>query len=321
MDRQPRTGQRHRSLGGSSTYGGSPANPGLSATGLQNGQNVGVLSGLSNSFGIGSASNAGDYTLSVAGSLTNTNYVVTGTNTGTWTVNPAPVSVTGLRGSLTDGSSPSIPGQSVTAPPNTGSSSVLNGLGNSSNGVNTGNAGGDRAGIAGSPTKPASSAVGPSAGIPTVNPLPVSPDAPVAVPFTDQTPYMAATEYPSAKACPGEEFGGSADAVRRTFAYATGTSSDRQARPCAAAAPKKPSRLIDFALSKLNRSARSSKHWTRNFAKYEIRKSNTARSAGSNYWPAPALRSPPDSWAGFCAEARCSARYYPPYRSGADSIL
>ncbi len=108
MDRQPRGGQRHRAWG-SSTYGASPANPGLSATGLQNGQNASVLTGLSNSFGIGSASNAGDYTLSVAGLLTNTNYTVTSTNTGTWTVNPAAVSVTALGGSSTYGASPAKP--------------------------------------------------------------------------------------------------------------------------------------------------------------------------------------------------------------------
>ena len=33
-------------LGGTSTYGSSPSNPGLSASGLQNGQDASVLAGL-----------------------------------------------------------------------------------------------------------------------------------------------------------------------------------------------------------------------------------------------------------------------------------
>ena len=49
-------------LGGSSTYGSSPSNPELSATGLQNGQSASVLTGLSNSFGVTNASDAGGYT-------------------------------------------------------------------------------------------------------------------------------------------------------------------------------------------------------------------------------------------------------------------
>jgi hypothetical protein len=74
-------------LGGSSNYGSSPSNPGLSATGLQNGQSVNVLTGLSNSFGITSTSAVGSYTLHVIGTLTNPNYSLTGTNNGIWTVN------------------------------------------------------------------------------------------------------------------------------------------------------------------------------------------------------------------------------------------
>ena len=75
--------------GGSSTYGSSPSNPGLSASGLQNGQNVSVLTGLSNSFGVTAGSNAGNYVFSVSGTLTNPNYQVTSTIAGSWTVNPA----------------------------------------------------------------------------------------------------------------------------------------------------------------------------------------------------------------------------------------
>ncbi|WP_164172251.1 hypothetical protein, partial [Streptococcus pneumoniae] len=69
-----------------------------SATGLQNGQSVAVLTGLSNSFGITNATDAGDHTLSVVGTLTNGNYRVT-RHDGTWTVNPADVVVTANGGS------------------------------------------------------------------------------------------------------------------------------------------------------------------------------------------------------------------------------
>jgi filamentous hemagglutinin family protein len=236
-------------LGGSSTYGASPANPGLAATGLQNGQNVSVLGGLSNSFGISSASNAGTYTLSVAGSLTNTNYVVASTNNGTWTVNPASVSVTGLRGSLTDGSSPSIPGLSLKPPPNTGNGDVLNGLSNSSGSVNTG---GDKPGVGASPAKPTVTAAGTNAGILKADQPQVSLNAPLAVPFAGQSPYAAATSYPPAKAaCPDQNAAEADGAMNSAWGYATGHSSER---PCAAV-QKKSAGLIDFALSKLNHTA------------------------------------------------------------------
>ena len=120
-------------LGGTSVYGASPANPGLSATGLQNGQSVSVLTGLSNSFGITAASGVGasPYTLNVAGTLTNPNYSVSGTNTGTWTVTPAPITVTALGGTSVYGSSPANPGLSATGLQNGQSVSVLTGLSNS----------------------------------------------------------------------------------------------------------------------------------------------------------------------------------------------
>jgi filamentous hemagglutinin family protein len=113
-------------LGGSSTYGSSPANPGLSATGLQNGETVSVLTGFSNSFGITNTTGAGSYTLSVAGTLTNPNYTLLGTATGTWTVLP-------LRGPLTDGQSPSGPGQLITVPPSGNNDLILIVNTNSSN--------------------------------------------------------------------------------------------------------------------------------------------------------------------------------------------
>jgi hypothetical protein len=118
-------------LGGSSTYGASPANPGLSATGLQNGQSASALTGLSNSFGITNTSNAGSYVLSVVGTLTNGNYTLAGTSNGSWTVNPTPVTVTALGGASIVGSSPGNPGLSATGLQNGQSASVLTGLSNS----------------------------------------------------------------------------------------------------------------------------------------------------------------------------------------------
>ncbi|HET6248931.1 MAG TPA: MBG domain-containing protein, partial [Tepidisphaeraceae bacterium] len=76
-------------LGGTSTYGQSPGNPGLSASGLQNGESVSVLTGLSNGFGITNLTNAGNYTTSVLGTLTNGNYTMGSSNPGSWVVNPA----------------------------------------------------------------------------------------------------------------------------------------------------------------------------------------------------------------------------------------
>ena len=90
-------------LGGSSTYGSSPSNPGLSAIGLQNGQSAAVLTGLSNSFGITNLTNAGSYTLSVAGMLANPNYTVSSANAGTWAVNPATLLYVATPASTTAG--------------------------------------------------------------------------------------------------------------------------------------------------------------------------------------------------------------------------
>jgi len=78
-------------LGGSSTYGSNPTNPGLSASGLQNGQTLNVLTGLDNSFDITSTTKVGNYTLSVDGILTNPNYTVANTVDGLWTVKASPV--------------------------------------------------------------------------------------------------------------------------------------------------------------------------------------------------------------------------------------
>lgn len=81
-------------LGGTSIYGDGGIDPGLSATNLANGEGVSVLSGLANSFGIVPENAAGSYTLSVAGVLTNGNYTVSNTTTGTWKVTPRAITVT-----------------------------------------------------------------------------------------------------------------------------------------------------------------------------------------------------------------------------------
>ena len=67
------------------------------ATGLQNGQSVNLLTGLSNSFGVDNSTNAGSYTLGVVGLLTNSNYTVTGTTNGHWVVDPAPITLAGTK--------------------------------------------------------------------------------------------------------------------------------------------------------------------------------------------------------------------------------
>ena len=90
-------------LGGTSVYGASPVNPGLSASGLQNGQDINALTGLSNSFGITRFTSAGSHTVSVAGALTNTNYIVQSTVDGSWTVNRASLTVTADNASKTLG--------------------------------------------------------------------------------------------------------------------------------------------------------------------------------------------------------------------------
>ncbi|MBL9159095.1 MAG: filamentous hemagglutinin N-terminal domain-containing protein [Verrucomicrobiales bacterium] len=81
-------------LGGTSAYGQSPSNPGLSATNLASFDTASALTGLSNSFGIDSTSPINTYTLNVAGMLTNGNYNVTATNPGSWSVTPRELTIT-----------------------------------------------------------------------------------------------------------------------------------------------------------------------------------------------------------------------------------
>ncbi|MGA2292709.1 beta strand repeat-containing protein, partial [Bradyrhizobium sp.] len=158
--------------GGSSTYGGSPANPGLTATGLQNGQTVGALNGLSNSFGISSSSNAGSYTLDVAGTLTNPNYSVAGTTNGTWTVGAAPVNVTAFTGSSAYGSLPANAGLSATGLQNGQTVSALTGLSNGITGIS--NAGSYTANVTGTLTNPNYTDVSNTSGSWTVTAAPVT---------------------------------------------------------------------------------------------------------------------------------------------------
>jgi hypothetical protein len=239
-------------LSGSSIYGSSPANPGLSATGLQNGETVSVLSGLRNSFGVTSTSSTGSYALDVAGTLANPNYTVASTNNGSWVVNP----VSALRGSLTDGSSHYIPGLSVAAPSSV-DAGVLNGLANAADKVSAGNGSLRSGGRGMSPGRagPGVPAFGPNAGIFPAGPAPVSVDAraPAPAPVASASPQIAANSSPILNGpCPG---GVAGDAVNDALASGPAVASDQPSRGCGAAVPRKPRGLIDFALSKLNRDA------------------------------------------------------------------
>ncbi len=114
--------------GGTSTYGDSPTNPGFTATGLVNGQDESVLTGLANNFAITNTTNAGSHTLAVTGALTNGNYHITTRNDGTWVVSPKGITVTALGGRSSYGSSPANPGFTATGLVNGQDVSVLTGL-------------------------------------------------------------------------------------------------------------------------------------------------------------------------------------------------
>ncbi len=126
---------------GTSTYGDAPANPGLSATGLVNGETAAVLAGLANSFGIAGTTNAGTHTLVVEGTLTNGNYTVTARHDGTWVVSPKAITVTAIGGSSVYGDTPANPGLSATGLVNGETAAVLAGLANSFGIAGTTNAG------------------------------------------------------------------------------------------------------------------------------------------------------------------------------------
>lgn len=80
--------------GGSSVYGADSDNPGLSAEGLVNGQTVEVLTGLYNDLLVSKYDSVGTYEANVAGHLANANYVVAKTESGSWTITPAPLTIT-----------------------------------------------------------------------------------------------------------------------------------------------------------------------------------------------------------------------------------
>ncbi|AHF91088.1 filamentous hemagglutinin [Opitutaceae bacterium TAV5] len=127
--------------GGASVYGDTPANPGLAAEGLVNGETVAVLTGLDNSFGIGATTNAGSHTLTVEGTLTNGNYIITTRNDGTWIVSPKEITVTANGGTSTYGDAPANPGFTAGGLVNGETVAVLTGLGNSFGITGTTNAG------------------------------------------------------------------------------------------------------------------------------------------------------------------------------------
>jgi len=118
---------------GSSSYGDSPANPGFTATGLLPGDDESVLTGLKNNFDISFATEVGNYTLEVIGTLSNAKYTVTDFYTGQWTVNPANVTVTANSGSSNFGESPTNPGISISGFPSSIDDNILAGLYNDFN--------------------------------------------------------------------------------------------------------------------------------------------------------------------------------------------
>lgn len=101
-------------LGGTSIYGDSPVNPGLSATNLASFDTVAALTGLSNSFGITSGSTVNAYTMNVAGTLSNGNYHVT-TTAGTWNVTPKALTVTANNQSKVYGNTLAFAGTEFTS--------------------------------------------------------------------------------------------------------------------------------------------------------------------------------------------------------------
>jgi filamentous hemagglutinin family protein len=101
--------------GGTSIYGASPTNPGFTATGLVNGQTASALTGLANNFAVTNNTNAGSYTLSVTGTLTNGNYNVTTRNDGTWGVSPRNLIVTANNGTKIYGQTTTFAGTEFTS--------------------------------------------------------------------------------------------------------------------------------------------------------------------------------------------------------------
>ena len=83
--------------GGSSIYGNTVANPGLSASNLASFDSIDALTGLGSDFAVTNRSNVGAYTITVTGTLSNANYVIDGRTNGTWTVTPRTITITADR--------------------------------------------------------------------------------------------------------------------------------------------------------------------------------------------------------------------------------
>jgi hypothetical protein len=238
-------------LGGSSIYGSAPSNPGLSATGLQNGQSVGVLTGLANSFGVSASSRVGSYVMNVVGALTNANYTLTSTKSSDWTVMP-------LRGSLVDRSWPLNGAMSVKAPPTNGGNSALDGLNNGSSRVNVGAAGSvglanaaslsrtDADGPSGAPPPGPNRGTGVGAGFPVTGPAPASTSVPAPTQLEDAFTNSAA----ATASCADVDNRGDGSSAN---ASSPGAASDPQSLGCGSA--PKASGLMDRALSSFNREA------------------------------------------------------------------
>ena len=260
---------------GSSLYGLWPSSPGFTATGLQNGQTVGALTGLFGSFGITGASRPGSYATGVGGTLTNPNYVLVGTTLGTWSVSLLPGAVTALP-------SPSTSIAPVVIPTQTSSTATLGAL----SGPTANNAAASPAvtpGLSPSASPPASNASASPASR-DVSVKPASRDAgltPIRPLLTPQFPGPPALSTPALPghplaaspaplmASPGSSPGATAAAGRGTGA-GCGGNAGTSASPasgaggaaasvegCApsSAASKIASRVVDFALNQLNREA------------------------------------------------------------------
>ncbi|MPW43059.1 hypothetical protein A7A69_01235 [Acinetobacter sp. Ac_1271] len=127
--------------GGTSIYGDTnQVNPNFNASGLVNGETAAVLTGLNNSFGINNTTNAGSYSLTVDGTLTNGNYNITQRNDGTWVVGKKDITVTANsnHSAVYNGKDQSVTGFTATGLVNGETESVLTGVTASGTGKNAG---------------------------------------------------------------------------------------------------------------------------------------------------------------------------------------
>jgi hypothetical protein len=256
-------------LGGSSFYGLWQSSPGLSATGLQNGEGVGALTGLFSSFGITGVSAPGSYTIGVGGTLTNPNYTLVGTTLGTWSVSLSSGVISGLP-------SPSNPIPPLVIPVPGASTAALGGLTAAPGKVNVAASPGPSPspGLSPSPSPPArEAAVSPGSRDASVKPTSrdagLSPGRPVLAPPAPTSPAASAPALPGRPlstwpspiaaspgvATPANRVAGAGCGGKRGTAAGPDTGSSGSAEGCAppSAASKITSRVVDFALSQLNR--------------------------------------------------------------------